>query len=231
MVKLALPLIVFVTGCAETNADGVTDATIASSSVRAAPPVATIPLEDVRQAYFPPNTFSFDGLEGERAQSIDQFVSDWYGKQLAAMNEPSLWAAAVHGETAYRFLWLRTWGRPIAVRVTVDGVRARLFVTRFSGSGGYDPGEIDVHRERELEARDVGVIEAALSTASFDTIDTQGTMGADGAEWVLERAKGGVYRMVERWTPRHNPKYAAFVAACDLLLDLAGRDLVSGDVY
>jgi hypothetical protein len=222
MMKLGWPLVFFVTGCAKTSPAPVTDATIASGSASVVALVATTPLMKDTPAFFPPNTFP---------RGADQFVSDWYGKHLVAMNEPSLWAAALRGETAYRFLWLRTWGRPIAVRVTFDGANARLFATRLSGDGGYDPGKVDVHRERDLETTAIHRVEAAFSAASFDRIDVEGKMGADGAQWVLERAKDGVYRLVERWSPHDNAEYAEFVRACDLFLDLAGRDLVTGDVY
>jgi hypothetical protein len=51
--------------------------------------------------------------------------------------------------------------------------------------------------------------------------------GTDGAQWIVERAKNGRYRMV-RWSPEQNE---AFVAACDVFLDLAGRDIVEGPIY
>jgi hypothetical protein len=169
---------------------------------------------NVPTKYFPPGTFP---------ERIDQFVSDWYGKHLGAMNEPSLWASAVRGETVWRFVYLRTWGKPIAIRVTSDG---HLHATRLSGSGGYDPGTIDAHREKTLSKIDVGRIESALAAASFDTTETEGEMGHDGAQWVIERAKAGQYRLVERWSPDVTKASPAFVAACDVFIDLAGRDLL-----
>lgn len=127
----------------------------------------------------------------------------------------------------YRFTWLRTWGRPIAVRVSPT----HLWVTRLSGDGGYDPGRIDVQRDRALGASEWQRLESAIAAASFDTIDREGAMGHDGAQWIIERAKGGAYRLVERWSPKNDAKEAAYVRACDVFLDLAGRDLVTGDVY
>jgi hypothetical protein len=218
----ALPLLFLIAGCSDPPARDVTDATLAPGPVRVATPLAATPPASLPRAFFPPGTFP---------QVVEQLVSDWYGTQLVAMNEPSLWDAAVRGETAYRFLWLRTWGRPIAVRVTFDGTNARLVATRLTGDGDYVPGAVDVHRERELAKADVRRIEAALSAASFDTIDTENRGGCDGARWVIERAKDGAYRLVERWAPLNKAEYAAFVHACDLFLDLAGRDLVTGDVY
>ena len=200
--------------CSSPSPRGVTITTPSSSAVASVAPAVhiTVP-KDVPTAYFPPGTF---------APSVEKLVNDWYGKHLGAMNEPSLWAAAVRGETVWRFLYLRTWGKPIAVRVTSDG---HLHATRLSGSGGYDPGTIEAHRERTLGKSDVARIETALAAASFDTTPTEGEMGHDGAQWVIERAKAGQYRLVERWSPDITKTSPAFVAACDVFIDLAGRDL------
>jgi len=187
-----------------------------STTVASVAPVVThapVPV-NVPTKYFPPGTFP---------AAVDQFTSDWYSKHLVVMNEPSLWASAVRGETVWRFVYLRTWGKPIAIRVTSDG---KLFATRLSGSGGYDPGKIDTHRERTLAKSDVARIETALTAASFDTTDTEGPLGQDGAQWVIERAHAGNYRLVERWSPDYTKKDPAFVAACDVFIDLAGRDLL-----
>ena len=186
-----------------------------SSAVASVPPAVhtTVPA-NVPTAFFPPGTFP---------ASVDKFVSDWYGKQLVAMHEPSLWASAVRSETVWRFLYLRTWGKPIAVRVTADG---HLFATRLGGQGGYDPGTIEAHRERTLGKSDIARIESALDAASFDTAATEGDMGNDGAQWVIERAKAGQYRLVERWSPDVTKTSPAFLAACNVFIDLAGRDLL-----
>ncbi len=173
-------------------------------------------------AFFPPGTFP---------ERVDGLVSGWYGKHLTAMGEPSLWAASARGETAYRFLWLRTWGRPLSVRVTRDGKRAHLAATRLTGDGGYDPGKVDVHRERDLTESEWQGLESAIAAASFDTIETQAEMGHDGAQWIIERSKDAHYRLVERWSPQTTGKHVTFRRACEVFLDLAGRDLVTGDVY
>ncbi len=201
-----------------------TAAPTASTTAPTAPTASTA--SSVPVAFFPPHTFP-DAVEG--------FVTQWYGKHLTAMHEPSMWATAARGETAYRFVWLRTWGRPMAVRVTRVGDRAHLVAIRLSGDGGYDPGTIDAKRERDLGPAEWTRVEDAFAAASFDTTATQGEMGNDGAQWILERAKSGGYRLVERWSPTYDAasaaKNAAFVRACNVLLDLAGRDLVTGDVY
>jgi len=201
--------------CSSPSPHGVTLTAPSSSAVAsAAPAIHTAAPVNVPTAYFPPGTFH---------EGVDQFVSNWYGKHLGAMHEPSLWAAATRGETVWRFLLLRTWGKPIAVRVTSDG---HLFAVRLGGQGGYEPGTIEAHRERVLGKSDVARIESALAGMSFDTTATEAEMGNDGAQWVLERAQAGRYRLVERWSPDDTGKHPSFVAACNVFIDLAGRDLI-----
>jgi hypothetical protein len=162
---------------------------------------------------------------------VQDLLTDWYGKHLTSMHEPSLWAAAVRGETMYRFLWLRTFDAPIAVRVVIDGWRAHLVAARTSGQGGYDPGPVDARRERALSWAEVKRLESALAAADFDTTATDRDGGLDGAQWIIERADGGAYRLVQRWSPSDDPEHAAFKRACDVFLELAGRDLITGHVY
>ncbi|HVJ92159.1 MAG TPA: hypothetical protein VM580_20305 [Labilithrix sp.] len=160
------------------------------------------------------------------------FRSDWYGKHLSAMHEPSLVQLAMRGETAMRFLWLRTFHQPIAVRVQRAEEGARLVATRLSGMGGYEPGSIDLRRERELGAQECQRVEAALDDAAFETIPPDvNTLGADGAQWIIERAKGGEYRIVDRWSPEAKGDAGGFRRACETFLALAGEDFVTGSIY
>ena len=48
------------------------------------------------------------------------------------------------GLESYRFLWLRTFHKPIAVRVWSADSRYYLVVKELSGQGGYEPGRIIV---------------------------------------------------------------------------------------
>lgn len=177
-----------------------------------------LPVHAVPTDFFPPDTFG----------SNEAFVSAWYGKHLEAMHEPSLWAATARGQTVYRFLWLRTFDKPIAVRVSLVGDHAHLVATRLSGAGGYAPGTIETQRERDLPLSDIAKVEAALDAAQFDKLPPRTLGSLDGAQWIIERAKNGTYRIVDHWSPEPDDP---FTRACNLFLDLAGRDLVVGQVY
>src|SRR5690349_15429772 len=67
------------------------------------------------RTFFPVGTFRVSSDRGD----TDSHQRNWYSKHLRAMSEPSLSSGNYTGDV-YRFLWLRTWGRPIVVRVESD---------------------------------------------------------------------------------------------------------------
>jgi hypothetical protein len=164
--------------------------------------------------------------------SFNAFRRKWYGKHLSAMGEPSLVELASRGEMAVRFLWLRTFHQPIAVRVQRTAGAAQMVATRLSGLGGYEPGAVDFRTKRELSVDEWHRVGQALHDAAFETMQGEVTsIGADGAQWIIERAKDGEYRVVDRWSPDARGPDAAFRIACETFLALAGEELVTGTVY
>jgi hypothetical protein len=162
---------------------------------------------------------------------VQNLVSTWYSKHLIAMNEPPLLASTEAGEEAYRFLWLRSFGKPVAVRVVRGPGGVELVAVRLDGAGGYEPGKIELYRRRALDQTAWAALKGAINRARFDSLSSQADTGLDGADWIIERVAGGKYRLVERWSPEAKGPHAAFRAACEKFLDLAGRDFVTGDVY
>ncbi len=159
-------------------------------------------------AYFPPGTF-------EPAAEQDAFVVSWYSSHLRALREPSF--AVLAGDRrahAYRFLWLRTFDAPIALRVNVspDG-SGTLTVKTTSGRGGYEPGTLVTHQRRAMPRAEVRRFLSRLTTARFWQLPTRErpeieadgtiTVTADGAQWILEGVRRGRHHVVDRWRPEH----------------------------
>jgi hypothetical protein len=135
----------------------------------------------------------------------DEFRSQWYSKNLQAMGEPSL-SCRVSSSEGYRFLWLRTWGHPVAIRVDVAGNRRLLTATELDGAGGYGPGKALRQSARELTDGEWRRISSALKRSDFwATPTTEHQLGFDGARWVLEGRSGTRYHVVDRWSPTHGP--------------------------
>lgn len=81
-----------------------------------------------KSGYFPKDAFA------ERWAGADDFRNDWYGEYLGWMGEKSLLDVSDNGDAEiYRFLWLRSFDRPIFVRVERRGNRIKLFTKELSG--------------------------------------------------------------------------------------------------
>jgi hypothetical protein len=70
------------------------------------------------------------------------------------MKEPSLFGQQNATREEYRFLWLRTFHKPIAIRIWSDPPAAQMRVIRLSGNGGYNPGHIESDTTIKVSAED-----------------------------------------------------------------------------
>jgi hypothetical protein len=137
--------------------------------------------------------------EGERTNQLEGFSA-----ALRHLGEPVYWNAPTNRLSGhfYRFLWLRTFDKPIVVTLTSLGdgqveVRSKVF----SGRSGFDMGRIERH-----ESTTCGPGAAAALMADLDDLlplvpEYDGDFGADGAEWMIDGLSGGRYFVVHRWTP------------------------------
>jgi hypothetical protein len=153
------------------------------------------------------------------------------------MGEPSLWSASQNADThAYRFLWLRTFHHPVALRIDVaPDETARLSAKVTTGAGGYEPGVLRTDKSVALTRVQVKRFLDGLEKAMFWTMPTEepeevGKDGSiritlDGALWTIEGATAGRYHVVHR----HSPGRGAFHDAALLLLRFA--DLGIKEIY
>lgn len=182
-------------------------------------------MASAQTSYFPPRSFDND-------QRGDEFLSQWYSAALKALNEPSLWERSKsQKEESYRFLWLRSFHHPVAVRVDIkpDG-SSEVTVKITSGAGGSAPGDLTknastvltkVQTDRFLsEVKKVGLwqIERRLRDQS----------GTDGAEWIIEGVRDQAYCVVTRWSPKNGPVRELGVF---MLEQLAGLRIPARELY
>lgn len=166
-------------------------------------------------AHFFPN-----GVFAKDRPDLDQFVRCWYSWQLGAMEEPSLSHSTATYEVSYRFLWLRTFHPPIAVRISLSGNQLQLTAVELSGAGGYEPGVIVRRTSVTLTPHDWGRIESALNADQFwSAPTTTERMGFDGASWIIEGRKQDDYHVVTRWSPEPEDEFHKLGL---LFLELAG---------
>ena len=165
----------------------------------------------------------------------------WYGRALRRMGESRLCPA--EGLVTYRFLWLRTFHRPVAVRVEKTRAGGQLWLKVLGGAGGYDPGRLVQDRTLRLtkgQWDSVAVLASgahlwdlpSVEPAKVDTVNGQVRYwgGADGARWILESVDGLRYHLVDRWTP--TPSDAGlYYALCRYLLTLSRLPLTTAEIY
>lgn len=181
---------------------------------------------DAHPQYFPEGIFR-DSSESGWFQG---FKERWYAKHLRSMREPSLSEASKDNSlVAYRFLWLRTFHSPIAIRLTihVDGT-GTLTGKMTNGKGGYDAGNLTLNESHELAKARVAEFLGLLRTAAFWSSPSEdGTGGADGAQWVLEGVQNGGYHIVDRWSPEKSE----FEHACLFLFEQSRISVDTKEIY
>jgi hypothetical protein len=160
---------------------------------------------DETPRYFPVGVFAVGKSDGG-------FSARWYAEQLRALQEPSLSAITfTGGESVYRFTWLRTADRPIAVRITVHlNGTGTLTAKMADGYGGYGPGKLIANSNREVGVKEVQRLLNLIKAMGFWQMPSEpaprsDVVNLDGAQWILEASSHGDYHVIDRWSPRKGP--------------------------
>lgn len=128
---------------------------------------ALIPGDIVK--FVPPSSYlkagTFEPPEANTDHDMQAFMEAWYGNQLRAMEEPSLFRPKdIEGfDWRVRVLVLPSFDPGFAIRVEkpIDGAVTSI-TTVLDGAGGYDPGEIDARMHRTLSEAQISDIELVL---------------------------------------------------------------------
>jgi hypothetical protein len=169
----------------------------------------------------PKKTF-FPNLVFDDSINQNQFTVDWYTQHLIALEEPSLFEASQDKKLhCYRFLWLRTFDHPIALRLVVDPEGTGLIYVKVAdGAGGYEPGKLVTNETVPITKQNVDKFLLQLKKMQFWNLPTQektGVISTDGAQWILEAVREGQYHIVDK----HSPGKGNYREAALFLVDLA----------
>ncbi len=138
----------------------------------------------------------------------DHFKSVWYSEELKRLAEPCLLEVS-RGQSreSYRFLWVRSFDPPVAIRVDVRPDGTSVLTTKVANGEAGFLGTIthlvqDVSRPltREQTQTLLGQVDRTKFWTLSSSVNDQ--TGADGAQWVIEGVKGGKYHLVDRWSPK-----------------------------
>ena len=174
-----------------------------------------------KESFFPPKLLAQD-VPG------NQFRNNWYSKHLSAMKEESLYSPEDEWVESYRFLWLRTFHHPVAVRIWKCGSVRFISVKELDGAGGYEPGNLIFDRKRELTPDEWSGFLRHLEDSCYWQLPSRDDGGGfDGAQWIFEGVKGGRYHVVDRWTPQNG----SYRELCLYVLKLSGLKVDASELY
>ena len=152
------------------------------------------------------------------------YLNWWYSEQLFAFKEPLLYNGYFRHEI-YRFTWLRSFDEPVVIRVENKDESIRLFVKMINNNRIYKAEEILINDTIVLSTFQWTELNEKLNKIDFWNIDpienTNGSMGTDGAQWILEGLKDGEYHMIDRW----NGKNKVTGEVCLYLLQISGLEV------
>lgn len=181
---------------------------------------------DTLYLYFPLKQAGQDSTEN--ANALDTPTNTWYSRMLSVMKEPILVDCEDDIE-AYRFTWLRTFHKPIMVRIQKAKDNITLSAKMLSGAGGYDPGQIIFDTTFTITVRDWNKFQSMLKKINFWQLPVETDFrGLDGAEWILEGSTKDDYHFTIRWTPGEASDYGK---CCSQLLSLSGIRIPASDIY
>jgi hypothetical protein len=164
--------------------------------IAAAVVLACTPSRKAARTFFPPETLGDSGTQRR--------YEKWFGRHLRAMGELPIHGSK-QGTLVLRFLWLRTWDRPVVVRL-VKTSTWQLVAKQTDGQGGYEPGTVSREEHRVLTHSEGEELEARLEKLGFWELPSQRQrFGRDGARWVLEAAQADRYHVVNYWSPKGGP--------------------------
>jgi len=142
---------------------------------------------------------------------IDAFVNDWYSKQLTALEEPIIYINEnVTDKTIYRFTCLRTFHQPFSIRIEIEekNQSAKLYFKMADGTGGYEPGQLIINEEINLNAKAIENINQIMKKNNYWKMSFKdNNLGFDGSEWIIEMFKDNKYHAITRWTPEKGAVY------------------------
>jgi hypothetical protein len=178
--------------------------------------------------------------------SLEEWALSYYAAALKSMDEPGICAAQARfeGLESYRFLWMRSFHRPILIEVTFSSNSdVRAVYKELDGAGGYELGQlakvltIDVDELLLQEVEDAELVEAIVesiretSQIQFWDLSSRvdnGSIRLDGANWLVEGVRGGKCHLVERWSPSPGEELRTFA---EQLIRLSGQQFLYDEVY
>jgi len=195
-------------------------------------------------AFYYPNKFIGDTTLNQ--DTLDDFYQNWFSSSMYAFKEPILYNYYL-GHDIYRFLWLRSFDRPIVIvlnrdknnvwlnakildrkprfmdqivlkELPIKGKELKVELVTDSVIKGDRKAEIVFRIRLNLTMKEWNKVDILIKAADFWTIpSTKEAIGLDGSQRIIEAHTKEDYRFVQRWVPKDK-----FRQIGEYLIDLSG---------
>jgi hypothetical protein len=175
--------------------------------------------------FFPATAF------GTNVENNQEWI-DLYSRYLEGFKEPSLFEGTRPSiSQSYRLLWLRSFHKPVSVRLDVgnDGV-GELTIKLGSRPGvSFVDGPVDQNVRRLTKQETDRFLRQIDALGFWDLAPQEEPVGGpDGARWLLEGVRDSRYHAVHRWTPKGG---AVRTLGLELAIDLGKLKIPAGQIY
>lgn len=186
-------------------------------------------------SYFPINQFTYFKENWECDYSINYLFEIEFSKkksehlkiQLENLNEPDLYNMKVDDATIYRFTWLRSFHKPIAIRIENIGEDYFLYWKVGKGAGGYLPKGLFKEGRKKITFKEWKNFENLLRNENFVNLrNYQSMIIGDGATWTMEEKTFDAFRAKQTKNPDTN-----FYRSCMYLIKLTGLVIPEEETY
>ena len=187
--------------------------------------IVTIALAN-QDKFYPADAFGGDSKGNQEWIAL-------YSKYLGALKEPSLFEQSKSSSSqSYRFLWLRSFHKPVVVRLDVggDGIgRVAIKIGSGPGVSAAIVGPVE-ERIRRLTKQQTDSFLDQVNALGFWQLSPQEdpVAGPDGARWIVEGVKDGQYHVAHRWTPQNG---AVRTLGLALAIDLGHLKIPADEIY
>lgn len=153
------------------------------------------------------------------------FHINWYAKHLEALEEPVLSDSLP--AKVFRFTWLRSFHNPVVIGLENINDSISLYWKVCDGASGYDLGKIIENKRTPLTIKEWKDFVDSINSIDFWNLPTtkRGTLGTDGAQWILEGKELGKYHVVDRWSG------GTIENVCLKLLELTDLKIRQEEIY
>lgn len=153
-------------------------------------------------------------------------------QHLQSMDEPVLAHPQNESKEVYRFLWLRSFFQPIAIRVEKNKSAFSIVTKETEGVGGHYPKKLSRQTDNTLNHEQWKQIALFIEKSHFWQMPQhRENLVLDGADWVLEGFRNKKYFAVFRCSPTTDGLDKDFREVCLHLLSLTDIEIPIKEIY